>query len=273
MRKMAVQYHPDKIGTGPESEMAGQAYAMMGKAAEILGDPVKRFAYDRLGPVVMEYEKAGIKTTYLEYTKRAMLQTGQTYLGSFVVLIILGYTNYMRQGRYWRWLLFFALAWFEVTTYTRPNFPTLLTTIVNPIIKAVSLGSHAPLLPFQFLIILRTLSISVNIAFNQLGPFYQTAGNMHDASEADIQRMFQEQMVGLKYLVDQSRNLLSLELRPFLESNEGGEAKARDAIKRWLVVNEVMKDDNYRRTLERAALRKREGRSLEDEMAEEIVVG
>ena len=55
-RKLAQQYHPDKI---PGNKKAEDKFKEINEAHEVLGDPQKRAKYDRLGASYSQWERAG----------------------------------------------------------------------------------------------------------------------------------------------------------------------------------------------------------------------
>lgn len=91
-RRLTVLYHPDKVGT------AGEGYFVTLKQAyDVLSDPVKRFAYDRFGPEVMEWRHCN---TVYDYLVRGGATMVPYYIGTLGLLIILSVLGKAEFGRY-----------------------------------------------------------------------------------------------------------------------------------------------------------------------------
>lgn len=94
-RRLTVLYHPDKVGT------QGEAYfVMLRQAYDVLSDPVKRFAYDRFGPDVLEWKHC---STMYDYLIRGGTMMVPYYMGSLLFLVILTVLGKLEFGRYVRY--------------------------------------------------------------------------------------------------------------------------------------------------------------------------
>lgn len=93
-RRLAAQHHPDKLG--PDG--AGDAYFVYLKLAQdTLLDPAKRFAYDRLGPDILQW---GDRRTMQEYLSTALHRIVPQYVAGFLTIVFLNLTWWSDWGRY-----------------------------------------------------------------------------------------------------------------------------------------------------------------------------
>jgi hypothetical protein len=92
-RRLAAQYHPDKVG------IEGEAYFLyLRRAQETLTDPVKRFAYDRLGSDMLSL---GEKKTMREFLMASLTRSVlPQYLGGFATMVVLNWLWWANWGRY-----------------------------------------------------------------------------------------------------------------------------------------------------------------------------
>lgn len=93
-RALTMRYHPDKAG--PESE---PVFMMLKGAFDTISDPMKRFAYERIGPSILESEWK-LCHTYSDYLTRAAMQIWPGYVGSLIFLVVLGGLGKLEFGKY-----------------------------------------------------------------------------------------------------------------------------------------------------------------------------
>ena len=277
----ALIYHPDRVPA--ESQAAAEHVFRTAKAAtEILSDPVKRFAYDRLGPGIFEPTALAYRhcKSIGDFVRVAILRDiGSFYLMFAGVTTIMTFLNFMPYGRYvcdsprflclqlltesqWRWVILAGMAVFEGIVITRPAFPPILTYFINPIF--MKLTTHPPLLPFELVHIIRSLWSSVFIALNQLAPLYVNAAQ-NDKSDVVIQQQLGGQQQVLKVLFDRTKLLLGLELVSF-QSNPPDMIRARDQTKAWMIRNRIQQDPMVQSAVDRAIRRRH---PPEDSVAED----
>ena len=92
-----IRYHPDKV-TQPELRPAAEAfYIHLKQARDTLVDPVKRFAYDRFGPDMLEWKQC---TTIHDYVFAGATRMAPLYIGSLVFLVVSGFQGFLEAGRY-----------------------------------------------------------------------------------------------------------------------------------------------------------------------------
>lgn len=256
-RRLAALYHPDKILTeDPVAHSAAETYFVNLKSAQdTLSDPIKRLAYERFGPDVLKWQHC---KTYRDYLLAGMQASSlPLYLGAVFFLGILSFTSYLQWGRFWRYLALTALFVLEYHTITRPYFSPILTKILNPILT--TLTPHAPLLPFQLIILARKATFTLFIALGQLGnlfpqppPTSTTASSPHD-----LQQLARLENIAKTTEAEASR-LIAMEMTPFV-GDEAGTKELKGRMKDWLVNNTIKSDPEVRDAMGRALTKKRVG--------------
>ncbi|KAG7119471.1 Chaperone protein DnaJ like [Verticillium longisporum] len=221
-RRLAAVHHPDK-----SSDADGASrFIHLKLASDTLLNPAARFAYDRFGREVTQWQRL---TTVRDYLARGVLQSLLPhYAVAAAALYGLGLLGYLDWGRYWRWLLLAALCLFELTLVTRPLPPAFLTA-ANALTSALT--TRQPLLPFQLIALARKASITLYIAFNQLGPLIDES--LHQGLE---------RLDALAHGLDHdAAKLLSMEMVPYAGDAEAlGAVRAK--VKDWLVQNTIRAD-------------------------------
>jgi preprotein translocase subunit Sec63 len=96
-RKVAAQFHPDKVGLDNGAEAQ---FIFLRRAQETLADPVKRFAYDRFGPDMLNWgEQKTMRDFVTASLSRAVIPQ---YIGGFATMIVLNWLWWANWGRYVR---------------------------------------------------------------------------------------------------------------------------------------------------------------------------
>ncbi|KAK8048969.1 hypothetical protein PG994_010699 [Apiospora phragmitis] len=255
-RRLAALHHPDKVGSnggvGDSEGNVGDYFMHLKTAADTLTDPAKRFAYERFGPDVASWKNCA---TVRDYVARGAQQLIPHYGVAAVVMYVLGLLGYLEWGRYWRWLTMVVLAVFEVYAVTRPRIPCLVGSVVNPLL--VHFTTHPPYLPFQIISLARKCSITLYIAFSQLGPLLrpQQQGVATTAEKQLKQNLDRLEQTARAMDADAGR-LLELEMTPF-----AGDAETimnmRTKLKEWLVQNTIRSDPVVRDALGRSLQKRR----------------
>ncbi|KAF1813880.1 membrane associated DnaJ chaperone-like protein [Eremomyces bilateralis CBS 781.70] len=254
-RKLTLIHHPDKVHGDAKAE-AEQYYVHINQARETLIDPVKRFAYDRFGPEILEYKHC---KTIGDYVKTGAMRIAPSYAALGFLLLVSNFLGYLEAGRYWRYFTFAAMLAFEAYTITRPTGPAIATRVLNPLFQTFNL--HAPYLPFQILALARRTAIAIYIALSQIQPlialtFINRSGSM--ASEQQVQTQLNRlDALTRSYDLETSR-LLTLEMAPFAEDADR-QRLVREQLKEWLVQNTIRSDPEVRDAMGRVLKRKREG--------------
>lgn len=256
-RRLAALYHPDKVSTeDPVAHSAAEAYFVNLKSAQdTLSDPIKRFAYERFGPDVLKWQNC--KTIYDYIYTGAQSSSFPLYVGSGVCLVILSFTSYLQWGRFWRYLALASLFVLEFHTITRPYYPPILTKVFNPFLTTFT--THAPLVPFQLVVLARKATFTLFIALSQLGNLFPQPPSPSTAfsSPHDLDQLARFENTAKTTEVEASR-LIALDMAPF--AGDGvGQRELRGRIKEWLVNNTIRNDPEVRNAMGRAMGKRRLG--------------
>ncbi|KAL5594462.1 hypothetical protein BROUX41_001395 [Berkeleyomyces rouxiae] len=236
-RRLAAIHHPDKA-TGPDDDAHSADFFMMLKtAADTLTDPAKRFAYDRFGAGVHEWKHC---ITIYDFLQRGVTdRLLPHYLGTAMVLYILGFFGLMDTGRFWRWLLLVTMAVAEATLLTRPALPALFANVMNPVFALVA--GRAPYVQFQVIALLRRLSITVAIALAQLAPVLFPDDGSTDKAEVALAQGL-ARLEGIAGTLDKEVTaVMNVEFAPFKDDATMITA-LKGQVKDWLVQNTIRSD-------------------------------
>jgi hypothetical protein len=236
-RRLAAIHHPDKVSsTSPSSE---GYFVHLKLAQDTLLNPAKRFAYERFGPDITTWQHCASIKDYILHGLQSVLP----YYGvAAVFMYILGMLGYLEWGKYWRWLTLICLCVFELHTISRPYFPPIAAKFLNPILTTFT--RHPPYLPFQLIQLTRKMSITLYIAFSQIGPLLQAPTQHADPAIALKQQLDRLEATTKAADVEATR-LMGMEMSPFV-----GDAVAlkdvKSKVKEWLVQNTIRSDPMVR---------------------------
>jgi hypothetical protein len=230
-RRLTVLYHPDKAG--PQGE---EFFMHLKRAYDVLSSPAKRYAYDRFGPEMLEWKNC---ITVYDFLVRGAQSLIPFYLGSLVVLLILSVLGRFEHGKYWRLFSFVALLIFETALITRP-FPLVPRKIFSmlPLVR--------PLLAYEQAAFARKITLTLFIAYNQLGSIMANSKDTPITSdspklEAKLQRIYDLSVI----IEAEAAKAQQLEFMPF-----DGDAAAKGDIERkmkdWLVEATIRNDPDIR---------------------------
>ncbi|KAI1107110.1 hypothetical protein F4804DRAFT_298593 [Jackrogersella minutella] len=257
-RRLAALHHPDKLmsaGGADGGSSDADFFMHLKTASDTLVDPARRFAYERFGPDVVDWKHC---VTIRDFVVRGVQALIPYYGFAAVAMYVLGLLGYLDWGRYWRWLTLVVLCVFELHTVTRPSFPRFLDAVVNPLLARFT--AHPPYLPFQAISLARKLSITLYIAFSQIGPLLQPpdrrGAKPGEASEKQLlQNLDRLEQTARSMDVDATR-LMELEMAPFV-----GDAEVigtmRSKLKEWLVQNTIRADPMVKDALGRSFQKRR----------------
>ncbi|KAI0179109.1 hypothetical protein GGR52DRAFT_534897 [Hypoxylon sp. FL1284] len=257
-RRLAALHHPDKImssSSSADGSSDSDFFIHLKTASDTLVDPARRFAYDRFGPDAAAWKHC---LTIRDFVGRGVQVVLPYYGFAALAMYALGLLGYLDWGRYWRWLTLVVLCVFELHVATRPAFPRFLDAFLNPLLRFTA---HPPYLPFQVVSLARRLSVTLHVAFSQLGPLLQQASTeQQQKGEADEQAMLLQNLDRLEQTTramdaDTAR-LMELEMAPFAGDNEAITGM-RSKLKEWLVQNTIRSDPMVRDALGRELQKRR----------------
>ncbi|WPH04821.1 Hypothetical protein R9X50_00771800 [Acrodontium crateriforme] len=255
-RRLTVQFHPDKVA-GDDRAAVEATYVHLKLARDTLADPARRFAYDRFGPEALQWR---MTKTIREFVMRGAQHTAMYYFASGTVLLFLGMLGYLEQGRYWRYLVMSTLFIVEMHVITRPDFPRLLSHVLNPALTTFNL--RTPYLPFQILALLRKLTVTFFIALNQLGPLLKDGLTNPQDQKSEDGSVTHHQLDRLeaanKATHDEINRLMGLEMMPFAH-DASATSNLRKALSEWLVQNTIRNDPEVMGAITQVLQRRREG--------------
>lgn len=260
-RRLAALHHPDKKAAATADAADANAYFMHLKtAADTLADPARRFAYERFGPDVVSWARC---VTVRDYVVRGAQALVPYYGTAAVFMYALGLLGYLDWGRYERWLVLALLFLFEVHSVTRPGVPAVLEKVVNPLLGR--LAGRPPYLQFQAIALARKLSVTVYIAFSQIGPLLTAdtsggqvvVGGRRGANEDVALRQSLERLeMTVKRLDADATRLLETEMAPFA-GDEETRRSMWSKVTEWLVQNTIRSDPMVRDALGRSLAKRR----------------
>lgn len=267
-RQLSAVMHPDKANDVSMFDV--DMYLRVQTAHETLIDEAKRFAYDRFGPDILGWKECLVVRDYVMKGAKDLVM----YYGvGMLALYVFPKLGYFRDGIYWRWIAFLVLMIFEVHAITRPEYPWILRSLVNPLLVHVinpilafwNLGAmHPPYLPFQAVAIARKLSITLSIALNQVVPYLtaDTRGGRvqmkkRGSEESKAEQSLDELDKALHAVNEEAKRMVQMEMTPFMGSPEVVET-VRQKMKRWLVDNTIRNEPMTRDAINQRITRRRQ---------------
>lgn len=255
-RKLTVKFHPDKARLR-DRQRATDYYVHLKQMRDILLDPAKRFAYERLGLEGLARCERCI--TVKDFVDNALLTAVGTYSALLVILLCTNALGFLKEGAYWRYLAIVAVATFDVRTAMRPDYSSLLTNYINPFLVYTHL--RPPYLPFQLALVVKKASISAAQFLGLLIPLYRLDPQVSAPTAADTDEERHKQIDRLESLTRlslmDSTRLLELEAVAF-RGNEHAKTELREALKKYMVQNVVHQEKDVRDAMGQS-LRKRRG--------------
>jgi hypothetical protein len=238
-RRLAAIHHPDKVGSSaPTSE---GYFVHLRLAQDTLLNPAKRFAYERFGPDITTWQHCSSIRDYILHGLQSLLP----YYGvAAVFMYILGMLGYLEWGKYWRWLTLICLCVFELHTISRPHFPSLASKFLNPLLTTFT--AHPPYLPFQLIQLARKMSITLYIAFSQIGPLLQPPTPSGSANPDIALKQQLDRLEATAKAADvEATRLMGMEMSPFV-GDPAALSEVKTKVKEWLVQNTIRSDPMVR---------------------------
>lgn len=258
-RRLAAKYHPDKLHeNGQAFPGAGDVFVQYKLAHDTILDPIKRFAYDRFGPSIVQLQHPGLRTIR-DYVYVGLRSKIPEYVMSAVSLIVLNYFWLPKWGQFWRYFAVACMAFLELYFLTHAWHPPNLVLLWASLARKTFPQLFPPhLLPFQILGLARRMSMSLNIFISQLAP-----PSARDSATKDLQT--QQLVAHLAHVAGrldgESGSLLQLGLSPFKDNQERSEI-LRSGMKESLLTGALRKNPEVREAVRRA-LSRRTGGSTE----------
>ncbi|KAG9285717.1 hypothetical protein G9A89_002284 [Geosiphon pyriformis] len=195
-RKLHLQYHPDKN----PGEEAKAIFIVIRTAYDTLSDPVKRFAYDRFGPDIERWDHS---KTIRDYLYNGWSSFVEFYLGTGLLLLILNILGKGQFGRFWRFVVFFAMGCLEATMILHPKPPLILSLLIP----------HRVI--FEQITILRQIFITTFIGLSQVGPV------LFPSESTDFREPLQRLDILSNIVAEEATNHVRAGFEPFARDPQG----------------------------------------------------
>lgn len=256
-RRLAAIHHPDKVANDdPAAVQSADAHFVLLKSAQdTLTDPVKRFAYLRFGPDIIQWQQCA---TIKDYILRGLqVSAGPLWAGSLFFMTVLALTGYFSRGKYWRYIMYVGLVILECHIITRPHGNPILDSFLNPILERMV--KHPPLLPFQLIQLVRKATFTSFIAISQIGGLLAEPASASKSSGAQYDLQQLARLEGLVKNTDmEASRLLAMESAPFVGDKQGTRDLS-NKVREWLVTNTVQADPEVRDAMGQAMRKRRTG--------------
>ncbi|KAF3145288.1 hypothetical protein TWF703_007872 [Orbilia oligospora] len=243
-RKATVKYHPDKAGSGAE-----HIFVQYKIAYDVLLDPVKRFAYERLGPAMTLPDWALCKTRY-DFVAHAAWAKLPNYTGSFIVLVVLGVLGVLEFGKYWRFLSLACMFFFDYASVTRPYF--LAST------RIIYFFTQRTLLPFEQVALAQQILLSAIIGISQLAPLFQE--RRMKWSETTYSDHLDRLMAQAAAIKNEAKAAADMEIAPFVRQDGSIDRNLKMQMADWLVERRIESEPEMRDALGRVLAKRRKDR-------------
>lgn len=251
-RRLTVQYHPDKVPASEHAQVES-LFLTLKHAKDTIADPAKRFAYDRFGPDMLQWQSC---KTIKDFVIAGVRNITMYYVGTAAALLMTGLLGYLQSGKFWRYLVLASMFTIELYIMTRSRYPAILTSVINPFLSLTT--SHPPLLPFQLLALLRKLAITIFIAISQLQPLLRQDMTNAPVGEPAFARLVERSSALATATSQEVNRIVGLEFAQYgLDPNAG--VVIRQSLKEWLVQNTVRNDPEVKRAMDASFARRREG--------------
>ncbi|KAK6539523.1 hypothetical protein TWF694_009739 [Orbilia ellipsospora] len=244
-RKATVKFHPDKAGPGME-----HIFLKYKVAYDVLSDPVKRFAYERLGPAMTLPDWILCKTSY-DFVVHAAKVKLPNYIASLIVLVGLATLGVLEFGKYWRFFSLGCMCIFDWASVSRPYL--LYSTDILYFI------TRRTLLPFEQVALAQQILFSAIIAISQLAPLFQ------ERRDKPSETMYSEQLDRLMGLTmalrGEAKATADIELAPFMKEDGTVDRDLKMKMADWLVERRIESEPELRDAIGRVIAKRKQDRS------------
>lgn len=93
----AAIHHPDKAKSPADHSEAEEYFVKLKSAQDTLTNPTKRFAYERFGPDILQWQHVSSIRDYLSVGFQGLIPL---YGGSVAFMMLLSMMGYLQSGRY-----------------------------------------------------------------------------------------------------------------------------------------------------------------------------
>ncbi|KAJ1673085.1 hypothetical protein EV182_005920 [Spiromyces aspiralis] len=163
-RRLSLQFHPDKLTSPAISDH--NFYININHAYQVLADPVKRQAYNRLGPNFLSHYRphtASRQHSYLvDYTLSALSALLLRYVMILVGLVCTQMAGYAVHGAYWRYLAVALMFMAESHLLVSHNLSPLLSTLPQRLLPSLT--------PYELVHVLNEFLVCIFVGVSQIGP-------------------------------------------------------------------------------------------------------
>ena len=257
-RRLAAKFHPDKMSqSGDASPSVEGLFVYYKLASDTILDPVKRFAYDRFGPSIVQTQQPNLQTIR-DYVYLGLRSLVPEYAVGAVSLVALNYFYFPKWGQYWRLYAISTLLVLELYFLTHSFDPPNLVTRFGKTCHSLLPDLLPPhLLPFEILSLARKLSISLNIFISQLAP---PAARSSLEEDSQTQQQIAHLSQAASRLDQEALGLLNFGFAPFKGDMEKV-TMLRKGMKEGVVQGVVRNNPEVKEAVRRVLDRRREQQS------------
>ncbi|KAK8865933.1 hypothetical protein IAR55_001082 [Kwoniella newhampshirensis] len=180
-RSLSRLHHPDRAGAGNDDR-----FILIRRAYETLSDPVKRYAYDRFGPQILDWKSASVR----EYIHTGLARSVGFYLVSGGIMLLLALLGRVQDGSYWRQTLFALLLTLELTLILCPTSSStlLLPAFLRPLLYILPRRSTSQP-QFKQIDLLHRVFTSLSVGITQLAAAWAEPIERRTGTEEEWRRV------------------------------------------------------------------------------------
>nr|XP_018267300.1 uncharacterized protein I303_01285 [Kwoniella dejecticola CBS 10117]OBR89458.1 hypothetical protein I303_01285 [Kwoniella dejecticola CBS 10117] len=220
-RTLSRLYHPDRAGSGDDT-----IFILIRRAYETLNDPIKRYAYDRFGPQILDWKAASMREYiitglnhsigfYIYWAKQERDPMSVAKSANNALLAEELTFSSICSDKQWRHTFFCVLLLSELTLILSPtsSFP-ISHRFARMFHKVFPILGAAPFMQIAFL---HRLFTTISIAINQLTSVWCPS----PASSKTTQEEWNKVIASLRQLEMESVTSFQGEIVPLLSSGAG----------------------------------------------------
>lgn len=135
-RRLAALHHPDKVqsvlGAEKDNGAIDSYFVSLKTAQDTLTNSVKRYAYDRFGPDFLQWQQQS--SSIQDYFWAGLPAASGFYIGSYILMFVLGTLGYVNWGRYVSHLIKWSMAIADQAEVAVPDIQRALhVRILRPV--------------------------------------------------------------------------------------------------------------------------------------------